>query len=644
MIIKEKAAFPPYSYIDPHGKPEGLNVDLVRAIMEDLDIPYVLELDSWKNIKAGLSEGDVMATSMLYSIDRDSVYAFSSSYLQIRINAVYRKGSVPISSLNDLKNKIVAVEDKSITQDIIHAAGCDANAVTTTNLENALLDLAQGQYNAVICDINTAKFIIKKHHLANLMTSELGLPPRYYCFVGMDTKTTEMLEKGLTDLRKNGELDKLTNKWIPANTGRETSSLALYIIGILLLAVAFSVLSIELHKNRLRKSDEATLRHEKAATDNTEHSQAMGALLHKFETVFTNANIGLVYYDSNMILVDLNKKAADFLSVKDKNEWIGKSSLKDDIYLAQYAMTEHPEPHVDIINIDYDNNPFLKKAIMEGLTAPTDKSGIHYYEMYFNPVYTDNDSLDCIILSINDVTDLIEAQKALEADKSKAEDADRQKSAFLANMSHDVRTPLNAILGFTNLALDTDDPKEKEEYIKIINVNGELLMHLVNDILDISKIEAGTLDYTPKTIDFSIEFDELSKSLQRTSMNPEVEFIVDNPYPSCKVEIDPARCAQILTNFTTNAIKHTEKGHIKAGYSYVDGGIRIYVEDTGSGIPESIHDKIFQRFVKLDEIQGTGLGLAICKAITDRCEGKIGFDSKEGQGSTFWAWIPAQKA
>jgi Signal transduction histidine kinase len=208
---------------------------------------------------------------------------------------------------------------------------------------------------------------------------------------------------------------------------------------------------------------------------------------------------------------------------------------------------------------------------------------------------------------------------------------------------HDIRTPLNAILGFTSLALDAESKEEKEEYINIVNTNSELLMNLLNDILDISKIEAGTMDFHHKNVDFSTAFNNLTKSLKRNLKNPDVEFIVDNPYPECKVVLDFNRVAQIITNFTTNAIKHTEKGHIKVGYSCENNGIKVYAEDTGSGIPEELHEKVFQRFMKLDSVQGTGLGLSICKAITDRCGGRIGFDSKVGVGSTFWAWIPAER-
>ena len=750
LLVKEKLSFPPYSFINGAGAPDGFNVELVKAIMKDLNIPYKIELTDWNDVKAGISDGSVDFTSMVFSPERDSLFYFSSIYSTIHIDAVYDKHSQPITALNQLKNKVIAIENGSITHDIIKTAGCNANIVLVSDLEEAIVNLSKGKYNAVVCDVTTANYIIKTHNLKNLTASDLGLPPRDYCFASKDNGTIALLNKGMVDLINNGTYSKLHDKWLTSYSRQHMPKTYYYIWTILLIAVIISFIVIEILKKRIDKSkDELSMRlkelrmaldaggigvwmfdNESKKFSNIEGTQFIAdgttgkeslalihpddrkmvesaysdiasgktdkmsiqfrfrnsadgdwhnlsqnlisekgrngkvkmivgcddditnevkqrkeqeSLLKKFESIFTNSSIGLMYYDKDMYLVDLNQKAAETLCVKDKNDWIGKSNLKDDMFMAQYARASHPEPHTDIINIDYDNNPFLKKAIAEGMTPPSNKTGVHYYEMFFNPIYNNDGELDSVILSATDVTSIMKSQTLLEDAKAKAEEADRQKSAFLANMSHDIRTPLNSILGFTTLALEAESKEEKEEYIKIINTNSELLMNLINDILDISKIEAGTMDFHPKEVDFSPAFNDLAESLRGNLKNPDIDFIVDNPYPECNVTLDFNRVAQIITNFTTNAIKHTEKGHIKVGYSYEGGGIRIYTEDTGSGIPEDQHDKVFQRFMKLDSVQGTGLGLAICKAITDRCGGKIGFDSKFGSGSTFWAWIPAEK-
>ncbi len=231
----------------------------------------------------------------------------------------------------------------------------------------------------------------------------------------------------------------------------------------------------------------------------------------------------------------------------------------------------------------------------------------------------------------------------LEKARSRAEQSDKLKSAFLANMSHEIRTPLNAIVGFSDLLMVTEDQEEKEEFIQIINANNELLLKLINDILDLSKIEAGSVELKYENFDLAVYFNELAASMHRRVVNPQVRLVPVNPYEACTVRLDKNRLAQILTNFVTNAIKYTSKGTIEMGYEKIDENIRLYVRDTGIGIPEDKKDKVFHRFEKLDEFaQGTGLGLSICKAIVEACRGEIGFESEFDKGSLFWAVLPCQ--
>lgn len=241
----------------------------------------------------------------------------------------------------------------------------------------------------------------------------------------------------------------------------------------------------------------------------------------------------------------------------------------------------------------------------------------------------------------------IQDHKTIEEDlrsaRNKAQESDRLKSAFLANMSHEIRTPLNAIVGFSNLLMTCDNEAEKEEYNTIISTNNELLLRLINDILNLSKIEAGFIERKPEEFDLSLYFNELCSSVQQRMNNPQVKFICENPYPHCIVYMDKSRLTQVIMNYITNAIKYTPKGFIKMGYEQKDGGIKLFVSDSGIGISEKKKDRVYERFEKLDEFaQGTGLGLSISKALTELSGGQVGFESEEGVGSTFWSWIPTK--
>ena len=224
----------------------------------------------------------------------------------------------------------------------------------------------------------------------------------------------------------------------------------------------------------------------------------------------------------------------------------------------------------------------------------------------------------------------------------KAEQANQLKSAFLANMSHEIRTPLNAIVGFSNMLPHTEDPVEMREYADIIETNTDLLLQLINDILDLSKIEAGTFDFYPSSIDVNQTMEEIEQSMRLRLKNSDVTLAFTERLPGCLFYIDKNRLIQLLANFVNNAIKFTQTGTICMGYRMTDTDtIYFYVSDTGCGMSNEQCEHVFERFVKYNPfIQGTGLGLSICRTIVERLGGKIGVDSEEGKGSTFWFTLP----
>ena len=250
------------------------------------------------------------------------------------------------------------------------------------------------------------------------------------------------------------------------------------------------------------------------------------------------------------------------------------------------------------------------------------------------------------MLCINyDITPLKETEQKLIIARDKAEELDRLKSAFLANMSHEIRTPLNAIVGFSSLLAETDSRSERQEYIKIVQENNELLLQLISDILDLSKIEAGTFNFVYTNVDVNETCAEIIKSMSM-KVGKGIELIFEEPFPECYIYTDKNRFTQVISNFINNALKFTQQGSITLGYEQVSHQkIKFYVRDTGMGIPEEKQKSVFERFVKLNTfVQGTGLGLSICKSIVSQMGGEIGVDSTEGVGSCFWFTHPYHAA
>lgn len=243
------------------------------------------------------------------------------------------------------------------------------------------------------------------------------------------------------------------------------------------------------------------------------------------------------------------------------------------------------------------------------------------------------------------ITNRKKLEQELTTAKDRAEESNRLKSAFLANMSHEIRTPLNAIVGFSGILASAEEEQEKQEYVSIIENNNTLLLQLISDILDLSKIEAGTLDLKYSNTNLNALMKELEAGLLLRMKSDAVKLEFVEPAEPCVAYTEKNRVSQLIINLVTNAIKFTEKGSIRFGYEQRGRELYFYVADTGCGIPKDKQQNIFGRFVKLNSFaQGTGLGLSICKTLLDHMGGKIGVESEEGQGATFWFTLPYQSA
>ena len=276
------------------------------------------------------------------------------------------------------------------------------------------------------------------------------------------------------------------------------------------------------------------------------------------------------------------------------------------------------------LNIAIDEHEFVKCDVM------------------ISGVFMTLDSEERMVLTVHDITSIKQTEEALAEAKEKAENADRSKSAFLANMSHEIRTPLNAIVGFSELLAAANTEEEKQKYLEILHTNSELLLQLVNDILDLSKIEAGTLEFVYSDVDINLLLNDLEQLFRmKIGSNSPVQIITEPGLPSCMVHTDRNRIAQVVSNFVSNAIKFTTEGSIRIGYQSSENGLRFYVSDTGSGISADKLEGVFDRFVRLQsDKNGNGLGLSICKTIVNKLGGEIGAESEVGKGCTFWFTLP----
>lgn len=276
--------------------------------------------------------------------------------------------------------------------------------------------------------------------------------------------------------------------------------------------------------------------------------------------------------------------------------------------------------------------------IHEIVTSPDRDVHTHLQTAKFSFTFKGKKLLICVG---DDVTLQHQMMDQLKDALDKAEQADRLKSQFITNMSHEIRTPLNAIVGFSQLIVDAKCKEEQEEYHRIVTLNNNLLLTLIEDVLNLSVLDSGKVKFNDTVFDFSDLFGDLATQMRERINNPEIKFITETPSQILMVKADRERLTQIVGNLITNAAKFTRQGYIKMGYICKDNGVEIYVEDTGIGIDKTNLNSIFNRFKKLNSfIQGTGLGLPICKSITDQMGGKIWVESEFGKGSIFHVWLP----
>jgi ABC-type amino acid transport substrate-binding protein/two-component sensor histidine kinase len=742
IIFLADLYYPPYEFVDNNGKSVGFNIDLTRSLMKRLGISRfrIISMDWPDVLKYYDSHPNSVIIGMNWTAKKSQKYTYGPIHNSLTHCVLYRKGSKKITSLSQLAGKKILVESETSMEEMLMAMGFGKEVISVNDYGPAISDLSKGKYDAVVCEGQVARYLLKSLKIKNIKISDMHLPTQRYCFVGRDTALMNKISDMLERMNVDGSYETLTDKWLQ-NGGDINIPPGVYVIICILIfsALFFAFYSLLLKKRIVSAESELNSRGKQMALALKSSHTVYWELDTRSNKIKTYNDPFLNYEDGKEMDLDEYFRIVKLSDIKDMQLMIDKlktgsnENLSSDVQLwypkdgkwhycqataaplkvgqngvvlkyvgfrrdntplvemgekmryfitrMDFVMKESNiqtwkySPDTDVFKVYSDVHTVVAEikasdffarlsaqdkiearaiynSIKDGTCKPFSVTrkidyggdiGVKFISYNGVPLRDKSGKVTDFFGLRRDVTDLMSIQESLKIEMEKAKEADKLKSAFLANMSHDIRTPLNAIVGFAGLLQEDDDQESKNEYISLINSNSELLLRLVNDILDLSKIEAGAVQIAENKFDMSKCFADTISSV-KSKVPAGVKLVENNPYAECIIFSDHQRIAQILTNFITNAIKYTPHGTITASYVYENGGVKIAVSDTGIGIPEEKQHRIFQRFEKLDNFaQGTGLGLSICKAIVDTCGGKIGFTSKENHGSTFWAWIPCRR-
>ena len=348
-------------------------------------------------------------------------------------------------------------------------------------------------------------------------------------------------------------------------------------------------------------------------------------LIERNDLILRNANIGLVYLTPDYMV-----------------QWENLSSYSDN------PLTRNYKPGMLCYNSRGYSEPCPGCVVAKTLASGQIERKIASFfgsltvEITASSVKDKENNICGVVLKFDDISEKMHKDEELRCALYKAEESNRLKSAFLANMSHEIRTPLNAIIGFSQVLAEAEDAAEREQYAKIITENNDLLLQLINDILDLSKIESDMLKFVYGSVDLNHLMRNIESAMRMKGQdNQQVTINFEKQLPECIITTDSMRLQQVINNLMNNAMKFTEKGSICFGYEpYGENMLRFNVTDTGIGVPENMREAIFNRFTKLNTFKsGTGLGLAICRTIVQKLGGEIGVVPNEGPGSTFWFTI-----
>lgn len=618
IIIRGDSHYPPYEFINEKGEMDGYNIELTKALMNELGYNYEIKLVSWGEATALLKSKQIdMLMGASFSMDRLTDYNFSLPHSYIRQTLV-SPSDKKVRSLEGIVNKQLVVQGNTLAYEMLEDASVASKLIPVDDIGEGLKLLSAGRYDVAICEENIAKYYFEKYNIRNLEYVVLGdIKPVQYCFA-VNKDETELLadiNDALENLKAKGIYDEIYYKWFGPYEEKTTLPFVWKIvIGAVILLILVLSITITIIRRRVKKATRR-IRDINSELELALNAGKVAAWSYDIEQkLFTNL-YGETLCGLNGIYL------TDFIKLIHQDDIPRLLKILESLSSGSIEMAS--------IRLRYQNSEI--------------SGGYSYIESEMSVMKDEYGSVDYLVGTEKDITQDFLYQKALEDSKKKAELSDKLKTAFLSNISHEIRTPLNSIVGFSELLATTEDPVEKEEYKKVIRANNEMLLSLIEDILDLSKIESGDMKLSPSLFDFVYLIYDFDIRYSYKIKNPDIQFVCDNPYSCCMVNLDKEKITKVINSLLSNAEKFTAKGTINLGYKFDGSGIKVWVKDTGIGIEVDKIPLVFDRFQRFNDFApGTGLGLAISKALVETMGGEIGVESVYGEGSTFWLYVPCK--
>lgn len=611
---------PPYEYINKQGEIEGYNIDLVKEIMKRINSDYEIKLFNWNDaLEFAKKNENAVVIGMIYSKDAAKGFRFSTPYEYVSLSIVSNKDN-HYQSLRELKDKSVIVIKGSYEEHLLTESlkRFNINPITVNKAQEGIEMIYHNIGDAFIVNSIMGIYSIREREYDLNINEMKDQPSLKYCMASSVRNDSLIMQinNSLAQIKADGTYYTIYDKWmnnikdediIPEWLKYTLAIGSIILIGAIVISVVF--------QRQVKKSTSKI----------SEQNDNISKINEQLSLIINNTNSGYVYLSPNLDII--------WESVS-QSKAFNNNNIYKKIGMKCYS--------------DVDDNEMCRKcpvrrSIFSGMieksenkleTTPIEQTAI--------PITGSDGLAKGIILKIEDISEQKRTRDELIRAKEKAEKSDKLKSAFLANVTNEFRTPLNSIMGFSALLVDEDNKKDRQKYLEIIQMNTDSLVNLIDDVLDLSSIEAGYVNI--ENLEFNINdlFTSIQSNLNKSFMiNGNVEFKLEQPCDILFVNLDFRRTEQILLNYLTNASKYTDEGSITLGYMVTDDELRFYVKDTGCGIPKEKIGLLFRSFQKLNSYkQGIGLGLAIAKIIAEAMGGKVEVDSVLNQGSTFWLVFP----